>query len=104
MQTALEWLQALPRLAGEPGLDRMRALLAALGEPQKNCRYVQIAGTNGKGTVAALTANILWRAGYKTGLTVSPYVLEFRERFQIDGEMIPQETLEQLAGEAAGAI
>ena len=64
MQTALEWLQALPRLAGEPGLDRMRALLAALGEPQKNCRYVQIAGTNGKGTVAALTANILWRAGY----------------------------------------
>ena len=103
MQTALEWLQALPRLAGEPGLDRMRALLAALGEPQKNCRYVQIAGTNGKGTVAALTANILWRAGYKTGLTVSPYVLEFRERFQIDGEMIPQETLEQLAGEVRAA-
>ena len=40
---------------------------------------------------------------YKTGLTVSPYVLEFRERFQIDGEMIPQETLEQLAGEVRAA-
>lgn len=103
MQTALEWLQALPRLAGEPGLDRMRALLAALGDPQKDCRYVHIAGTNGKGTVAALTANILREAGYKTGLTISPYVLEFRERFQIDGQMIPQQTLEELAEQVRAA-
>lgn len=97
MSTALEWLQSLPRLSGEPGLDRMKALLAALGDPQKRGRYVHIAGTNGKGSVAAFTANILQKAGFKTGLTISPYVLDFRERFQIDGQMIPPETLERLA-------
>lgn len=97
MPTALDWLQSLPRLSGEPGLDRMKALLSALGDPQKRGRYVHIAGTNGKGSVAAFTANILQKAGFKTGLTISPYVLDFRERFQIDGQMIPPETLERLA-------
>lgn len=103
MPTALDWLQSLPRLSGEPGLDRMKALLAALGDPQKRGRYVHIAGTNGKGSVAAFTANILQKAGFKTGLTISPYVLDFRERFQIDGQMIPPETLERLAAKVRAA-
>lgn len=103
MKNAVEWLQALPRLNGAPGLERMRALLAVLGQPQKQCKYVHIAGTNGKGTLAVLTANILKQAGYKIGLTISPYVLEFRERFQINGEMIPQKTLELLAEEVRAA-
>lgn len=103
MPTALDWLQSLPRLSGEPGLDRMKALLAALGAPQKRGRYVHIAGTNGKGSVAAFTANILQKAGFKTGLTISPYVLDFRERFQIDGQMIPPETLERLATKVRAA-
>ena len=103
MPTALDWLQSLPRLSGEPGLDRMKALLAALGDPQKRGRDVHIAGTNGKGSVAAFTANILQKAGFKTGLTISPYVLDFRERFQIDGQMIPPETLERLAAKVRAA-
>ena len=103
MPTALDWLQSLPRLSGKPGLDRMKALLAALGDPQKRGRYVHIAGTNGKGSVAAFTANILQKAGFKTGLTISPYVLDFRERFQIDGQMIPPETLERLAAKVRAA-
>lgn len=103
MPTALDWLQSLPRLSGEPGLDRMKALLAALGDPQKRGRYVHIAGTNGKGSVAAFTANILQKAGFKTGLTISPYVRDFRERFQIDGQMIPPETLERLAAKVRAA-
>lgn len=103
MPTALDWLQSLPRLSGEPGLDRMKALLATLGDPQKRGRYVHIAGTNGKGSVAAFTANILQKAGFKTGLTISPYVLDFRERFQIDGQMIPPETLERLAAKVRAA-
>ena len=102
-QTALEWLQSLPRLAGAPGLDRMKALLAALGDPQKRGRYVHIAGTNGKGSVAAFTSNILQKAGFKTGLTISPYVLDFRERFQINGQMIPPDALERLAGKVRAA-
>lgn len=103
MPTALDWLQSLPRLSGEPGLDRMKALLAALGDPQKRGRYVHVAGTNGKGSVAVFTANILQKAGFKTGLTISPYVLDFRERFQIDGQMIPPETLERLAAKVRAA-
>ena len=103
MPAALDWMQSLPRLSGEPGLDRMKALLAALGNPQKRGRYVHIAGTNGKGSVAAFTANILQKAGFKTGLTISPYVLDFRERFQIDGQMIPPETLERLAAKVRAA-
>ena len=103
MPTALDWLQSLPRLSGEPGLDRMKALLAALGDPQKRGRYVHIAGTNGKGSVAAFTANILQKAGFKTGLTISPYVLDFRERFQINGQMIPPDDLERLAAKVRAA-
>lgn len=103
MQTAVEWLQSLPRLSGEPGLARMKALLAALGDPQKRGRYVHIAGTNGKGSVAAFTANILQKAGFKTGLTISPYVLDFRERFQIDGQMIDPDALETLAAKVRAA-
>ena len=103
MPTALDWLQSLPRLSGEPGLDRMKALLAALGDPQKRGRYVHIAGTNGKGSVAGFTANILQKAGFKTGLTISPYVLDFRERFQINGQMIPPDDLERLAAKVRAA-
>ncbi len=92
-----EWLKSLPRTNGKPGVEQMRQLMAALGDPQEHMDFVHVAGTNGKGTVAVLTANILKKAGYKIGLTISPYVLDFRERFQINGEMIDEETLEQLA-------
>ena len=102
-----EWLQSLPRTNGKPGVEGMRQLLAKLGDPQNYLDFVHVAGTNGKGTVSTLTANILKEAGYKTGLTISPYVLDFRERMQINGEMIPADTLEQVAGQvraAAGAV
>lgn len=94
---AIEAIHALPRLQGEPTLARMKALLAQLGHPEERLKYIHIAGTNGKGTLAAMTASILTHAGYKTGLTISPYVLHFRERFQIDGQMIPPRTLAALA-------
>ena len=67
MPTALDWLQSLPRLSGEPGLDRMKALLAALGDPQKRGRYVHIAGTNGKGSVAASPRTSCKRLASKRG-------------------------------------
>ena len=104
-QQAIEALQALPRLgAGKPGLARMHNLLAHLGNPEKDLPCVHIAGTNGKGSLAAMTSAILTAAGYKTGLTVSPYVVDFRERFQIDGEMIPARTLTSLAQKVLAAI
>ncbi len=103
VQQAIEGIHALPRLGGVPGLDRMRALLAELGNPEQRLQYIHIAGTNGKGTLAAMTASILTHAGYKTGLTISPYVLEFRERFQINGEMIPPRVLAALAQKVLAA-
>ncbi|MGN0974830.1 MAG: bifunctional folylpolyglutamate synthase/dihydrofolate synthase [Gemmiger sp.] len=95
---AIEALHALPRLSGGPNtLTRMQALLDRLGNPEKQLKYIHIAGTNGKGTLAAFTSSILTSAGYKTGLTISPFVVNFRERFQIDGQMMPARTLASLA-------
>ncbi|HJD20659.1 MAG TPA: bifunctional folylpolyglutamate synthase/dihydrofolate synthase [Candidatus Gemmiger faecigallinarum] len=102
-QQAVDALHALPH-GGRGTLDRMRALMNALGNPEKELKCVQIAGTNGKGTLAVMTASILTRAGYKTGLTISPYVTDFRERFQIDGQMIPPETLGELTEQVLDAI
>lgn len=104
-QQAMEALHALPRLgSGRPGLDRMKNLLQHLGNPEQDLQCVHIAGTNGKGSLAAMTAAILTAAGYKTGLTISPYVVEFRERFQIDGQMIPPRTLASLTQKVLDAV
>lgn len=104
-QQAIEALHALPRMGkGEPGLARMQNLCDHLGNPEKELQCIHIAGTNGKGSLAAMTSSILTAAGYKTGLTISPYVVDFRERFQIDGKMIPARTLTSLAQKVLAAI
>ena len=104
-QQAIEALHALPRLGqGTPGLARMQTLMDHRGNPEKDLQCIHIAGTNGKGSLAAMTSSILTAAGYKTGLTISPYVVDFRERFQIDGEMIPPRTLASLAQKVLDAI
>lgn len=101
---AVEYLHSFPRMGSGASLTRMQALMARLGNPEAGLKCVHIAGTNGKGTVATLTASILRQAGYKTGLTISPYVLEFRERFQINGEMISWEELGQITTEICAAV
>ena len=104
-QQAIEALHALPRLGqGALGLARMQNLCDHLGNPEKELQCIHIAGTNGKGSLAAMTSSILTAAGYKTGLTISPYVVDFRERFQIDGEMIPPRTLANLTEKVLDAI
>ena len=107
-QQAIEALHALPRMAkGGAALTRMQALLDKLGNPEKDLKCIHIAGTNGKGTLAAMTSSILTHAGYKTGMTISPYVLSFRERFQIDCKMISPRTLASLTArvlDAAAAV
>src|SRR5262249_40650186 len=74
------------RLAPAPGaltLDRMRALLARLGDPQRRLRIVHVAGTKGKGSTCAMLAEVLTRAGYRTGLFSSPHLVRPEERFQV---------------------
>jgi len=71
-------------------VERTAELLSAVGSPHEKLRHVHITGTNGKGSIAALTAASLTAAGYRTGLFVSPFVYEFGERIQISGEKISE--------------
>ena len=87
---ALAYVHSLKRFGAAPGLDRMRLLMDRLGNPQDRLAFVHIAGTNGKGSCTAMTARALQTAGYRTGMYISPYVVEFRERFQINGQWIPE--------------
>ena len=81
----------------KPGLERTRALLAARGNPEKALKFVHIAGTNGKGSTAAMLASVLTAAGYRTGLFTSPHLYRFNERFQVNGAPIPGAALDRLA-------
>lgn len=86
------------------GLDRIEALLAALGRPEAGLRIVHIGGTNGKGSVAALTAAILQAAGLRTGLYTSPHLLHVTERVRIDGRAVPEEVLARHAARIEPAL
>lgn len=70
------------------GLDRMRKLLAALGDPHEQIKAVHVAGTKGKGSTCGMTASMLTAAGYTTGLYSSPHLSDLRERITIDGQMV----------------
>src|ERR1700684_1083024 len=72
------------------GLERIRAVLAALGNPEKAYRIVHVAGTNGKGSTSAMSAAGLRAAGVRTGLFTSPHLVEPTERIQIDGIPVTQ--------------
>ena len=102
-EEALKWIHATPRLNAAPGLERMRALMERLGNPQDGLRFVHVAGTNGKGSVCAMTASILRAAGLRTGLFTSPYLEDFRERIQVDGQLIPPQALGEVAEQVKGA-
>lgn len=81
-------IESLPRFGQASGLSRMRKLMERLGDPQKDLRFVHIAGSNGKGSTAVFCDSILRRAGYHTGLFMSPYIYDFRERMQLDGDLV----------------
>ena len=93
---ALAYLNAVEFFGSKPGLERMAAMLDALGNPQDGMKFVHVAGTNGKGSCAAMTASILKAAGYKTGLYTSPYLYRFNERMQIGGKEIEDDVLAEL--------
>ena len=85
------------------GLGRTRALLAALGHPERELRGALVGGTNGKGSVLALAAAALREAGYRVGATPKPHLVSYRERLEIDGRPIDPVTFTRLANEALAA-
>ena len=90
---AIEYIHSVFWKGSTPGLHRTQALLEKMGNPEKKLKFVHIAGTNGKGSTAAMSASILQRAGYKVGLYTSPYIYRFHERMQVNGVEISDEDL-----------
>ena len=88
VEQAIEYIHSVCWKGSIPGLGRTRNLLDLMGNPQNRLKYVHIAGTNGKGSTAAMTASILQKAGYRVGLYTSPYIYRFNERMQINGKPI----------------
>lgn len=99
-QEALDYLYSfldseakLPRRPAEFNLPRTKALLHAAGDPQQHFHSVVIAGTKGKGSTSVMLESILRTAGYRTGLWTSPHLHSYRERMQVDRQLISRETL-----------
>lgn len=85
-------------------LDRMRALMDELGNPEAQYPIIHVAGTKGKGSVSALAASALGVAGYRTGLYTSPHLQDYAERIQVNGRAIPHADLAALVDEIKPAV
>ena len=92
-EQAIAYIHSVCWKGSIPGLGRTRELLEKMGNPHEKLKYVHIAGTNGKGSTAAMTASILQQAGYRTGLYTSPYIYRFNERMQVNGQPIDDQEL-----------
>lgn len=89
----LDYIHSIPKFRRPLGNANLEKLLNILGNPQKQLKFIHIAGTNGKGSTAAITAEILKQSGYKTGLFTSPFIEVFNERMKINGENISDSDL-----------
>ncbi len=92
-QAITEYLFALQRVGIKLGFDNINALLDAIDHPEKKFPAIHIAGTNGKGSTAAILASILMTAGYRVGLYTSPHLVDFSERIRINQQAIDRETV-----------
>ncbi len=99
-EQALDYIHSVVWKGSRPGLSRITELLEKLNNPQDDLRFVHIAGTNGKGSTAAMTEAVLRAAGYRTGLFVSPFIKHFNERIQYCGRPIDHKSL----AEATAAV
>jgi dihydrofolate synthase/folylpolyglutamate synthase len=100
----LEDLYALQRLGVKVGLEHTEKLLEVCGNPQDNFASIHIAGTNGKGSTAAIITSILIEAGYNVGLYTSPHLLKFNERIRVNGVPISDESIVEFMSQYKSAI
>lgn len=96
-QEAADWINGLISFGVRPGLERMQLLMERLGNPERRLRFIHVAGTNGKGSTCAYLTSVLIKSGYDVGTFTSPYITKFTNRFQYNGEDIPEETLRDLS-------
>ena len=93
---ALSYIHSVCWKGSVPGLSRTRELLQRIGNPEKKLKFVHIAGTNGKGSTAAMLSSILERSGLTVGLYTSPFINRFNERMQVNHICIGDEELAEL--------
>ena len=93
---ALEYIHGISWEFCRPGLERIEELCEKLGHPERDLKFVHVAGTNGKGSFCSMISSVLVSAGYKTGLYTSPYVRLFNERMCVNGKMISDEELAEI--------
>lgn len=103
-QQALHFIHNTNKFASRLGLDNMKILMDLLNNPQEKLKFIHIAGTNGKGSTSALIHNILKAEGYGVGLFISPYLEEFTERIQVNGEPIEKKDLASITSQVKMAI
>ena len=103
-QEAIAYIEDYTWSTTRLGLDRTVELLHRLGDPQKDLKFVHVAGSNGKGSTCAMLASVLREAGYKTGLYTSPFIQRFNERIQVNGEQIPDEDLARITTRIADTV
>lgn len=96
---AIRFLYSLQVFGARPGLETTRQLAALAGNPQGKLRFIHVAGTNGKGSTCAMLESIYRAAGLRVGLFTSPHLVSFRERIQVNRELIPANEVAQLATE-----
>ena len=95
-EEAIEYIHSINWTFCKPGLERIGELCEKLGHPEKDLKFIHVAGTNGKGSFCSMTESVLRAAGYRTGLYTSPYIREFNERMQVNGENISNAELAEI--------
>lgn len=93
---AIEYIHSVLWLGSRPGLSRTEELLRLLGNPERDMRFVHVAGTNGKGSTCSMLNSVLVASGYRVGLYTSPYIVRFNERMCVNGMPISDEELAEL--------
>ncbi|EHB62930.1 MULTISPECIES: bifunctional folylpolyglutamate synthase/dihydrofolate synthase [Paenibacillus] len=96
-EEAVDWINGLVAFGIRPGMERIQQLMQRLGHPERRLKFIHVAGTNGKGSTCAFLTKTLLQGGFSVGTYTSPYITKFTNRFQYNGEDIPEETLLALA-------
>ena len=101
---AFDWLDSVGFFTIDLGLDRVRELLDRLGSPERNLRFIHVAGSNGKGSVCTFLENGLRACGFSTGFYSSPHLIRLAERYRINGTIVDDPSLESAADEVRPVV
>lgn len=98
------FLEQIPQFTEKNGLERATGLLKAMGNPENNFKVIHVAGSNGKGSVCAYLNEILIENGYRTGMFISPHLVDIRERIRMDNQFISREELTEAFGQVYNLV